>query len=147
MRSETLSSLHDVPEEAALIDRPDSRVSTSEDSATSGLLERLETSLWSSDNSHLATKMDSSTKTYAVIGASRGIGHEFVSQLLAKGHRLIATTRGGQSGDAARLWPGSGEGRCEVYDCDMLSEASIDVKTSPPCGGSKICGLIRLCLS
>ncbi|SMR52336.1 unnamed protein product [Zymoseptoria tritici ST99CH_1E4] len=70
--------------------------------------------------------MDSSTKTYAVIGASRGIGHEFVSQLLAKGHRLIATTRGGQSGDAARLWPGSGEGRCEVYDCDMLSEASID---------------------
>ncbi|KJX96353.1 hypothetical protein TI39_contig669g00014 [Zymoseptoria brevis] len=51
------------------------------------------------------------TKTYAVIGASRGIGHEFVSQLLSKGHRLIATTRSGQRGDATKLWPGSGEGR------------------------------------
>ena len=66
-------------------------------------------------------------KTYAVIGASRGIGKELVTQLLSRGHRLIATTRGGHH--AASLWPDS-DGRCEVYDCDILSETSIDVKTT-----------------
>ena len=68
----------------------------------------------------------SKDKTWVVVGASRGIGHEFVKQLLARGDNVVATTRKCSLEKAASLWPN--EKRCEIYDCDMLDEPSIDVR-------------------
>lgn len=65
------------------------------------------------------------SKTWIVVGASRGLGHEFVKQLLSRGDSVIATVRKPSLEKAASLWPG--EDRCQIYDCDMLSAESIDV--------------------
>lgn len=70
-------------------------------------------------------------ETWAVVGASRGIGWEFVNQLLDAGHKVAATVRL-QPETPASLWPNS-DGRCDVYECDMLKEKSIDVQISPGC--------------
>lgn len=64
-------------------------------------------------------------KTWAVVGASRGIGKEFVSQLLVRGDHVIATVRKPSLEETRSLW--AKHERCAVYDCDMLSEPSIDV--------------------
>lgn len=71
------------------------------------------------------------SKTWAVVGASRGLGHEFVTQLLTAGHRIVATVRSLPE-TTASLWPHH-DGRCDVYDCDMLSEQSIDVNNQDFC--------------
>lgn len=68
-------------------------------------------------------------KTWIVVGASRGIGKEFVSQLLARGDHVIATVRKPSLEDTRSFW--AKHERCAVYDCDMLSEPSIDVCFSP----------------
>lgn len=62
--------------------------------------------------------------TWLVVGASRGIGHEFVNQLLARGDVVYATVRK----DAASFWPEAQEqGRCKVFICDIVEQQSIDV--------------------
>ena len=70
-------------------------------------------------------------KTWVVVGASRGLGHEFVKQLLARGDNVLATVRKPSLETAVSLWPNT-EDRCQIYDCDMLSPGSIDV----PCFSS-----------
>jgi len=68
--------------------------------------------------------------TWVIIGASRGIGLEFVRQLLQRGERIFATVRDLQAFHASSLWAqaGSDHGRCQMLGCDVLSEDSINVK-------------------
>ena len=68
--------------------------------------------------------------TWVLVGASRGIGLEFVRQLLARGDQVIAAVRNEQT--ANQLWqlaatqprPAS----CLIERCDVTSEDSIDVR-------------------
>jgi NAD(P)-dependent dehydrogenase (short-subunit alcohol dehydrogenase family) len=62
-------------------------------------------------------------KTWLIVGASRGIGYEFVEQLLARGDRVIATVRGNTSA----FWP-EHKDRCTVFNCDVAKEDSIIVR-------------------
>jgi short chain dehydrogenase len=68
-------------------------------------------------------------KTWLIVGASRGIGLEFVHQLLQRGEKVIATVRQPFAAHASALWgqAGSDSGRCQMFICDVLSEASIVV--------------------
>lgn len=68
--------------------------------------------------------------TWVIIGASRGIGLEFVRQLLQRGERIFATVRDLQAAHASSLWAqaGSDHGRCQMLGLDVLSEDSINVK-------------------
>jgi len=68
--------------------------------------------------------------TWVIIGASRGIGLEFVRQLLQRGDRIFATVRDVNAFHASSLWAqaGSDHGRCQMLVCDVLSEESINVK-------------------
>ncbi|KAF2873100.1 hypothetical protein BDV95DRAFT_627872 [Massariosphaeria phaeospora] len=70
---------------------------------------------------------DQDLTTWLIVGASRGIGLEFVRQLLARGERIIATVREPWASHASGLWgqAGSDHGRCQMYVCDILSEDSI----------------------
>ncbi|KAL1623633.1 hypothetical protein SLS56_008154 [Neofusicoccum ribis] len=70
---------------------------------------------------------DQETTTWVIIGASRGIGLEFVRQLIARGEKIIATVRQPYAEHASALWGHSGNdhGRCQMFVCDILSEASI----------------------
>ncbi|ETN41995.1 uncharacterized protein HMPREF1541_03934 [Cyphellophora europaea CBS 101466] len=72
--------------------------------------------------------MDASASgTWVVVGASRGIGLEFVRQLLAQGKQVIAAVR--DPGTASQLWQitasQSRPGSCLIEQCDVTSEASI----------------------
>lgn len=60
--------------------------------------------------------------TWLIVGASRGIGHEFVEQLLARGDKVIATVRR----DAQAFWPDKRDS-CHVIICDVTEESSINV--------------------
>jgi NAD(P)-dependent dehydrogenase (short-subunit alcohol dehydrogenase family) len=70
---------------------------------------------------------DEDFTTWLIIGASRGIGLEFVRQLLNCNERIIATVREPFASHASALWgqAGSDHGRCQMYVCDILSEESI----------------------
>ncbi|KAF2741014.1 NAD(P)-binding protein [Polyplosphaeria fusca] len=70
---------------------------------------------------------DQDLTTWLVVGASRGIGLEFVRQLLMRGERIIATVREPWASHASALWgqAGSDHGKCQMYICDILSEDSI----------------------
>jgi NAD(P)-dependent dehydrogenase (short-subunit alcohol dehydrogenase family) len=84
---------------------------------------------------------DENFTTWLILGASRGIGLEFVKQLLAKNERIIATVREPWAGHASGLWgqAGSDHGRCQMYTCDVLSEQSIEVwRPVPFCPCCKI---------
>ncbi|KAG6991337.1 hypothetical protein G7Y79_00053g088200 [Physcia stellaris] len=64
--------------------------------------------------------------TWVVVGASRGIGLEWVRQLLARGNHVIATVR--DAGKASQLWALAGaadRGSCQLFECDVDHEASI----------------------
>lgn len=76
---------------------------------------------------------DRESTTWLILGASRGIGLEFVRQLLQRGERIIATVREPFASHASALWgqAGSDHGRCQMYICDVLSEDSIIVRL--PC--------------
>lgn len=68
---------------------------------------------------------------WVVVGASRGIGLEWVRQLLARGDHVLATVRDVEK--ASQLWTlaGSAMGRCQLFVCDVASEASINVHYEP----------------
>lgn len=78
--------------------------------------------------------------TWVIIGASRGIGLEFVRQLLDQGHQVIAAVRNLQT--ANQIWQLSGQqsrpGACVIEECDVTREDSIDVSfpAVSPSGGS-----------
>lgn len=83
--------------------------------------------------------------TWLIVGASRGIGLEFVRQLLRREERILATVRDPNAWHASGLWSqvGSDHGRCQMFFCDILSEASITVLPKlPPKDG--ISGLTQL---
>lgn len=80
-------------------------------------------------------------QTWLIVGASRGIGLEFVSQLLARGDIVIATARAPPPStafdpssplsptSASKLWPliGSPNGRnLTILECDVSDEDSIN---------------------
>ena len=65
---------------------------------------------------------------WVIVGASRGIGLEFVKQLLARGEHVIATVRNVEK--ASHLWALAGSaicGACHLLECDVKSDASINV--------------------
>ena len=69
---------------------------------------------------------------WVVVGASRGIGLEWVRQLLARGDQVLATVR--DVAKASQLWTLAGSaamGRCQLFECDVASEASINVLYGP----------------
>jgi hypothetical protein len=68
-------------------------------------------------------------KTWCIVGASRGIGLEFVRQLIAREDRILATVRDVAAVHASGLWAQAGgdHGRCQMLICDVLSEQSINV--------------------
>lgn len=72
---------------------------------------------------------DEDFTTWLILGASRGIGLEFVRQLLGKNERIIATVREPFAAHASALWgqAGGDHGRCRMEICDILSEESIVV--------------------
>lgn len=72
---------------------------------------------------------DQESTTWLIVGASRGIGLEFVRQLLLRNEKIIATVRETYASHASGLWgeAGGDHGRCQMYIVDILSEASIVV--------------------
>jgi NAD(P)-dependent dehydrogenase (short-subunit alcohol dehydrogenase family) len=69
--------------------------------------------------------MSETTKTWLIVGASRGIGLEFVRQIAANGHRVIATVRN-PNPDIDALSQ-SAPGQVKVLTCDVSREESINV--------------------
>ena len=67
--------------------------------------------------------------TWCIVGASRGIGFEFVRQLLDRGDQVIAAVRDPYK--ASVLWQLAATqpkpGACQLCECDVTSEASINV--------------------
>ena len=67
--------------------------------------------------------------TWCIVGASRGIGLEFVRQLLARGDQVIAAVR--DPYNASGLWQLAASqtkpGACELSQCDVTSDQSIEV--------------------
>lgn len=67
--------------------------------------------------------------TWLVVGASRGIGLEFVRQLLDEGNQVIAAVRNPET--ASGIWQLSAKqqrpGACVIEQCDVTDESSIDV--------------------
>ena len=66
--------------------------------------------------------------TWLIVGASRGIGLEFVRQLLASGDQVVATVRNPEQ--ASELWSMAAvapHGACQLLLCDVQSDASISV--------------------
>ena len=70
--------------------------------------------------------------TWCVVGASRGIGFEFVRQLLARGDHVKAAVR--DPFNASELWQLAASqpkpNACELYQCDVTSDESIEVRGS-----------------
>lgn len=66
-------------------------------------------------------------QTWLIVGASRGIGLEFVRQLLASGHDVVATQRSTSSALAAWQATPAHADRLKVLQCDVTSETSIEV--------------------
>ncbi len=64
------------------------------------------------------------TKHCLVTGANRGIGLEFVRQLLARGDRVIATCRHPGKATALTALAGDHPGRLHVLPLDVASDAS-----------------------
>lgn len=70
--------------------------------------------------------MSEMTKTWLIVGASRGIGFEFVRQLLGLGHRVIATVR--SSNTELDALAKTAPGQVRVLTCDVSREESINVR-------------------
>ena len=65
--------------------------------------------------------------TAVVTGANRGIGLEFVTQLLEKGNRVVATCRNPDADDAGdlRALQAKSEGKLDITALDVADPASI----------------------
>lgn len=70
-------------------------------------------------------------ETWVVVGASRGIGLEFVKQLLDLGHNVIAGVRNPSGAEelSQLISSQSKPERCLVEQCDVTSEDSINVRS------------------
>ena len=69
------------------------------------------------------------SSVWIIVGSSRGIGLEFVRQLLARGDRVYAVIR--DPANASQLWALAGAApmaNCELLECDVADEASIIVR-------------------
>lgn len=64
-------------------------------------------------------------KTWLIVGASRGIGFEFVQQILGRGDRVIATVR--NSGSALEAIVQDVPCGATILTCDVSRQDSIDV--------------------
>jgi len=68
------------------------------------------------------------TKTYLIIGATRGIGLEFVTQLLArKDTYVIATARDSRTAGLLISAMAPYKDRCNLLRCDLLNDMSFKV--------------------
>lgn len=86
-----------------------------------------------------------SAETWIIVGASRGIGLEFVKQLLAAGHHVVAAVRNVSAAPNLFELIASTQGaadRCLVEQCDVSSDESITVG-STPCSPSRTCTLAK----
>lgn len=63
--------------------------------------------------------------TVLVVGASRGLGLEFVKQLLSKGSYVLATYRGSEPPKELKNLEPSSSGRLQLVECDVASGESI----------------------
>ena len=66
-------------------------------------------------------------QTWLIVGASRGIGLEFCTQLLAAGHRVVGTARAARG--SSQLWTltGTPNGKnLTILECDVTDEASVE---------------------
>ncbi|OBS25937.1 hypothetical protein FPOA_06470 [Fusarium poae] len=72
--------------------------------------------------------MSESTQTWVVVGASRGIGLEFVKQLLEAGQSVIATVRDPDTTSqlSSAIQAQKNDANCMVEKCDVTSSESID---------------------
>ena len=66
------------------------------------------------------------SETWVVVGASRGIGLEFVKQLLEGGQKVIAGVRNPPAAHELLELCRSSLDRCVVEQCDVTSEESIN---------------------
>lgn len=71
-------------------------------------------------------------KAWVIVGASRGIGLEFVKQLLEAGQHVVAAVRNVSA--APKLFDLiaslGAQDRCTVEQCDVSSDESITVRPS-----------------
>ncbi len=84
--------------------------------------------------------------TWLIVGATRGIGLEFVRQLLRRGDRVLATTR--EVAKASQLWSLAGSSAaaaCRLIECDVTREDSIIVGDAAPALQSTSNGLVEVC--
>lgn len=74
------------------------------------------------------------TDTWVIVGASRGIGLEFVRQLLQNGQHVIAAVRNLSKADQlhALKFHSKYPERCVIEDCDITSDESIQVSLVGP---------------
>jgi NAD(P)-dependent dehydrogenase (short-subunit alcohol dehydrogenase family) len=66
-------------------------------------------------------------KAWIIVGASRGIGLEFVRQLAGSGERIIAAVRSRSSAEQLFAVVAQYKGLITVEECDVASEESIEV--------------------
>ncbi|PGH09489.1 hypothetical protein GX51_00594 [Blastomyces parvus] len=67
--------------------------------------------------------MSEAVQTWLIVGASRGIGLEFVRQILANGHRVLATIRSPSAALDALVQ--KAPDRAKILTCDVSSNDSI----------------------
>lgn len=74
------------------------------------------------------------TDTWVIVGASRGIGLEFVRQLLQNGQHVIAGVRSLSKADQLHELKSSFTvpERCIIEECDITSDDSIQVSLQDP---------------
>nr|POE90597.1 hypothetical protein CFP56_60210 [Quercus suber] len=109
------------------------------DLATTYNTSRLEHSRHPPTHRNMDSTPESQTrkKTWLIVGASRGIGHGFVRQLLQNGDQVYATVRNPSRDHDLSFWMKNEEaivpssGNLHVFDCDMLSEQSINGSFPP----------------